>query len=118
MKIKTNITEEREAEVQLPFFRKDNSFLSDKYIAVLDEKTQVSIFFNDYRTSIAIEIPSTEDAELYRAYTKWQHVGEEEFLAIHEKTLQSMSLTPQLSELEKEIEQEMKDHDDLKNINI
>jgi len=117
MKIKTNITEEGEVDIELPFFRKDESFVSDRYLAVLDEKTQVSIFSNELLINIAIDEPSESNSKIYEAYAKWKPISEAEFLAIHEKTLQSLSLRPQLSALEKEIEQEMKDHDDLKDIN-
>lgn len=116
MKIKTSITEQIEMDITLPFFRKDNSYSSEKYIAVLDEKTQITVFHNELRSHISLDVPSTNDSDLAKAYKTWEEVSEGEFLAFHEKILKSLSLTPQLCE--KEFTQEFKDHDDLKDVNI
>jgi hypothetical protein len=115
MKIKTSITQEREIEVDLPFFRKDPNSSCTKYIAAINEKTIISLFDSDERTSLSVDIIERESRDISEAYNKWAIVSEEEFLQAHETALKSLSLRPVLCEIDQEIEDEL-NLDDIKDI--
>lgn len=116
MKILTKITEEREIDIELPFFRKDPQSSCIKYLAVLDEKTIISLFDSDERTSLSVDIIEREGKDVYEAYRKWTVVSEEEFLQAHETALKSLSLRPELCEIDREIELEINSKDDIKDV--
>ena len=115
MKIKTKITEEREMDVELPFFRKDPTSSCIKYMAAINEKTIIHLFDSDERTSLSVDIIEREGRDVSEAYNKWTIVSEEEFLQAHESALKSLSLTPVLCEIDQEIEDEL-NRDDIKDI--
>jgi hypothetical protein len=107
MKIKTKVTEEREFDIELPFFRKDPESSCIKYLAVLDEKTVIYLFDSDERTSLSVDIIDRNIRDISDAYNKWAIVSEEEFLQAHETALKNLSLRPVLCEIDREIEAEL-----------
>ena len=117
MKLKTTISEEREINIELPFFRKqDNLSNILKLFAVLDEKTVVTVFNGCGRTAVTVDDTSGSNRDLLEAYQTWLPISEDEFLTLHQTALKSLSLTPVLCEIDREIEQELSQKDDLKNI--
>lgn len=116
MKLKTTISEEREIDIELPFFRKDPTLSSIlKLFAVLDEKTVVTVFNGCGRTAVTVDDTSGSNRDLLEAYQTWLPISEDEFLTIHKTALKSLSLTPILCEIDQEIEDEL-NRDDIKDI--
>lgn len=93
MKIKTNITEEREVDIEIPFFRKDDSICL-KMLAVINENTVISIFDGGDRTVLVADTVGSNKREILEAYTTWKEIPEDEFLQKHAATLKSLSLFP------------------------
>lgn len=97
MKIKTTVIEEKEIDIQIPFFRKDHTSPCLKLYAVLDSNTVVTVFQGGDRTSIsndALEERLNED--IAQAYAKWQPITEDEFFTHFNEAMKSLSLQPQL----------------------
>lgn len=108
MQIKFKKEIDQEIEVKLPFFRQHVAYGDNfKVFAVLDEKTVISLFDSDDRTSIAIDIPERYKSEIKEAYFEFNEISEEHFLRVYNKALGKLSLTPQLSEIDQEIENEL-----------
>jgi hypothetical protein len=120
MKIKTKIIEEREANIELPIFRKEFGFGSTSYIAIIEESHVISIYDNKEsgHTTVTVAPFWIKESDVFTALTNWQEITEEEFLEAHETALKSLSLRPELSEVDREIEKELAEKDDLKDINI
>ena len=121
MKIKTNFTEEREIEIELPLFRKEKrtyDTAGHNYFAVLPDETTIDIYISDDLIIVRHWTAEKSASDIAKRKDTWDEVSEEEFLSAHQGVLASLSLVPQLSVTEKEIEKEMKDYDDLKEINI
>lgn len=116
MKLKTTISEEREIDIELPFFRKDPTLSSIlKLFAVLDEKTVVTVFNGCGRTAVTVDDTSGSNRDLLEAYQTWLPISEDEFLTLHKSALKSLSLTPVLCEIDQEIEDEL-NRDDISDV--
>jgi hypothetical protein len=96
MQIKTNITEEREVDIEIPFFRKDQNSSCISLLAVLNEATVTTIFQAALRTNVTVDHPKNYSSDIVNAYSKWEPITELEFLAAHTTALKSMSLIPEL----------------------
>lgn len=96
MKITTTVTQEREMDINLPFFRKDNRSNCLSLYAVLDEKTEITIFQGGARYNISTDDPKRYTKEMVEKYLSWEEITEEEFLHVHAEMLKSLSLQPQL----------------------
>lgn len=116
MKIKTSITQSTEVEVTLPFFRKYTESDGWTYIIGIFNESQ-SVKITTYRlkyTNITHTEPMHISSEIPKAM-EWEEISEEQFLEEHETALRSLSLVPQLTETDKEIEDEL-NRDDLKDV--
>lgn len=118
MKIKTSITQEREIEITLPIFRKQINTASIEYIGVIEESHGIKMYINEDagHTQISVTPMWLLKSDVVKAVNDWQEVDEYEFLQAHEDALQSLSLAPKLSIVDQEIEKELSQKDDLKNI--
>lgn len=101
MQIKTNVTTERVANVNIPSFwmYESSSGSIREYIAVLDEKTAVKLFTSDNYSHVAHTTPGGASKEIVDASDGlggMKPIGEEQFLAAHRETLRSLSLDPVL----------------------
>ena len=118
MKIKTKIIEERETEIELPIFRKEFGFGSTSYIAMIEETHVISIYDNKEsgHTTLTIAPFWVKESDVFTALQKWEDISEQEFLQAHESALKSLSLRPELCEVDREIELELNSKDDIKNV--
>lgn len=86
--IKKEVEETR--QVNIPCFFKTND--RDKYFAVLDEETQVSLLvINDYT---CIRHSNVDNRDLSEAYRDMDLCTEEEFMAAYNKAHESIRLAP------------------------
>lgn len=122
MKIKTNITDEREVDITLPMFKKEQRVFegqSHNYFAVLPDGTVIDIFDSGDLLLIKHWTADRLANDIINRL-KWEDITEGEFLSAHKSALESLSLEPQLCETDKEIEAEFasKNHnpDDLKDV--
>jgi hypothetical protein len=118
MKLKTNITEEREIDITLPIFRKEDYNGCLSYIAVIEESHAIKLYINDKAGHVQVLLTPMwlMTTDVMKAVQSWQEVTEEEFLNAHDKALQSLSLAPVLCEIDQEIENELTDNNDLKDV--
>jgi len=120
MKIKTNITTEREVDVLLPLFRLEKRIFENQgynYFAVLPDETVIDLFISGDLTIIKHWTAERMSSDIMRRM-EWEEISEEMFLAAHRKALNDLSLVPKLSEVDQEIEDELnRAKDDLKDIN-
>lgn len=96
MKIKTTVTQERELDIQLPFFRRDKNSTCLKLFAVINEKTVISVFDGAGRTSVYVDAFESSTYDIADKYQNWQPITEQQFLMAHSEALKSLSLEPQL----------------------
>lgn len=97
MKAITTVTEQREIDLQIPFFRRDQNSCCLYIVAVLDEKTEVTIFQGGGRTNVSVDEINTYPTSIaVNAYLNWEPMTEEQFLHVHSEALKSMSLEPSL----------------------
>jgi len=103
MKITTSLTQTREIEVPVPSFYKEiiegSSILN--VLGILDEKTVVSVWvYPNNRTAIENSVPDIVSHVISRAITGgWEKITEEEFFTQYNNAMESLSLTPKLTEL-------------------
>ena len=96
MKLKTNITEEREIDIQLPIFRKViNSTASVEYLAVIEESHVISIYDNQdsKHTRISVTPMWLSTGDVLTALNKWQEIDEYEFLLEEAKPEERQAIT-------------------------
>lgn len=99
MKFETTQTEKKVIEIPVPSFFRD-TICSDKItdmIGLIDSDTVVRVFESERRTSVQNYDSTISGDDLVHAFQKWQPVTEDEFLAVYNRALHSMSLTPELS---------------------
>lgn len=105
MKIKTIVTEIKELDIELPFFKKSITSTIQQYIAVMPDETLIDLFVSDTLTILKHCVIVGKERDLIAA-TKWADMTEDEFLAAHANALKNLSLVPVLQY----------DPDDLKDI--
>lgn len=97
MKLQIIQFSQREIELPLPAFFKDNSTSITDIVAILDEDTMVMVW--DYpgrRTVIEnCEVKSCND-RIVKIYEKYQLATEDEFFAAFNRAYAQLSLTPKL----------------------
>lgn len=94
MTIKTTVTQEREVDIDLPFFRRDNTSSCLWVFAILNDHTAVSIFDGGGRTCVSVEPLNPSRNEVADKYLNWDPITEEQFLKFHSDALKSLSLEP------------------------
>jgi len=99
MKITTSLTQTREIEIPVPSFYKDTSTSILDVVGILDEKTVVRVWDNkSERIFIENGIPERMSNEISKAFNLWQMIPEEEFFTHYNNAMESLSLTPKLTE--------------------
>lgn len=118
MKIKTNITETREVDIELPVFRKEIGYGSTSYLAVIEASHVHTIYSNKEagHTTVTTCEFWIKETDVVKAVNTWEEVTEEEFLEAHETALKSLSLRPVLCEIDREIEDELNNKNDIENV--
>jgi len=103
MKITTSLTQERKIEVPVPSFYKEvftHTTTIINVLGVLDEDTIVSIWhFPDNRVAVENSTLKSSFGSVARSITSgWENITEEEFFTHYNKAMESLSLTPKLTE--------------------
>lgn len=97
MTIKTTVKQEKEIEIELPFFRNNSGSNCIHLYAVLDEKTVITVFHGAGRTAVSIDVVDGREGSVAEIYQNWSPITEQEFLMFHAECLKQMSLEPQLT---------------------
>lgn len=106
--IKTKISEERTINIQTPIFWKEQNKYggtSTDYLGVIDENNCIAFYNGGSYTSLIHCLAETKESAIIKAKNEWEQISEGEFMAAHKQLLQSLSLEPQLTNV-----------DDLKNV--
>lgn len=109
--IKTTISEERTVNIETPIFWKEpqskNSKITD-YLGVIDTDNCIG-FYNSGSGYVSLTHCKAEikGNDIRKASLIWERISEEEFLTAHKNMLNSLSLEPQLTNV-----------DDLKDVNL
>jgi len=103
MKITTSLTQTREIEVPVPSFYKEPSSYEGSSIinvvGILDENTVVNVWhLPNKRISVENSIPESVSHVIAKAI-HWDKITEEEFFTHYNNAMESLSLTPKLTEL-------------------
>lgn len=100
--MKLKATFERELDVELPVFFREDFLGTSKIMAVINDCTMIVIRRIDNPKnpyiSIVNKLPAGEDSEIVEAIKTWKGISEEEFLHEHETAISSLSLSPKLIE--------------------
>jgi predicted nucleic acid-binding protein len=92
--MKVSIPTKQEMELTPPLFWKDPTWVSDRYIGFLDDKTAVKLYVNDEFISITNNTPEKMLDEIIIAQTEWSPVDESEFMMVYNEAHDSIRLTP------------------------
>ncbi len=99
MKLKTTVQKENEVDIKVPSFWKEpnpHGLSMNAMIAILNEKTICKISESEDLTQVANMELWLAKNDIINASLNWEEITEQEFLAMYERALTSMSLTPQL----------------------
>lgn len=87
-----------DTQINLPFFRKRISHGMTEYLAMITEGFTLEVTTSDTVLGV-FTWPSTLDSkqpQIVQAYEIWEKISENEFLTVHAKALEDLSLRPKM----------------------